>query len=141
MLAELAPSLLDLQLRDPHSLYDLEDTVYELENQEITREQALEQISKISEQFLRKIDHTEDRTSLLVLADYNSEYSDTEMAKEIAKYLFSKTNQSHFTWRMAASDKYGSYSHQWIGFREGEQVRLVSSDEYCEKQFSVLASA
>jgi len=139
MLAELAINLLNLHLRDPYSLYNLEDTASELENQEITREQALEQITEISQNYLREINHTEDRTSLLVLADYESEYHDSDMAAEIAKHLFSKTRQSHFIWRRAAFDKYGAYSHQCIGFWKEGQIELINTEEYFESQFASAA--
>jgi hypothetical protein len=139
MLAELSIKLLNLHLRDPYSLYHLEDTACELENQEITREQALEQITEISQNFLREIDHEADSTSLIVIADEESEYSDTDMAKEIAKHLFSKTKESHFIWRRAAFDKYGAYSHQWIGFWQDGQIELIHTDDYFASQFAAAA--
>lgn len=141
MLAELAINLLDRQLSKADRFDQLEDITYELENGEITREEALEQITDASQNFLQKIDHIQDCTSINVLAEYDSECHDTEMGKEIAKHLFAKSNESHFIWRRLAFDRYGAYSHQWIGFWEDHKVEMIDADEYFAKQFSVLAAA
>ena len=141
MLAELAITLLDRQQGKVNCLDQLEDIANEVETGEISREEALEQITDISQNFLQNIDHSDDCTSLLVLSEYQSEYYDTDMAKEIAKHLFAKTNQSHFIWRSAAFDNGGAYSHQWVGFRAEQQVVLVHTDEYFARQFPVPVSA
>ena len=141
MLAELAINLLDRQKHNTDRLDQLEDTTDEIESGEITREQGLEQIIEIFQNFLREIDHGQDCTNLIVLAEYNSEYYDTDMAREIAKHLFAKTNRSHFVWRRAAFDKHGAYSHQWIGFWANTQIELVDTDEYFAKQFAVQAAS
>ena len=141
MLAELSINLLDRQLSNADCFYKLEDITYELENGEITREKALEQIADVSQKFLQKIEHIQDCTSITVLSEYDSEYDDTEMGKEIAKHLFAKSNESHFIWRRAAFDNGGAYSHQWIGFWEDHKIELIYADDYFAKQFSVSASA
>ena len=141
MLAELAINLLDRQLSKADRFDQLEDITYELENGEITREEALEQIPDASQSYLREIDYTKDCTSINVLSEYQSESYDTDMAVEIAKHLFAKSNKSHFIWRRASFDNYGAYSHQWIGFLEDHKVEMIDADKYFAKQFSVLAAA
>ena len=140
MLAELAINLLDRQLSKADCFDQLEDIVYEIENCEITREEALEQIADISQKFLQDIDHGQNCTSINVVAEYDSECHDTEMGKEIAKHLFVKTNKSHFIWHRAAFDKCGAYSHQWIGFRTEQEIKLVYADEFCAKIFPLLGA-
>ena len=137
MLAELAITLLDRQLSKSVCLDQLEDIVFYIENGEITKDQALEQITEISRNFIREIDHGNGSTSLMVLAEYDSEYYDMDMAKEIAKFLFAKSKQSHFIWRLASFDKYGAYSHQWIGFWEDGKIEMVYADEYFASQFAL----
>ena len=137
MLADLAIILLDRQLSKSVCLDQLEDIVYDIENGEITKDQALEQITEISRNFLRDIDFGQYSTSFTVLTEYDSEYDDVEMAKEIAKFLFAKTRQSHFVWRSAAFDKHGAYSHQWIGFRKDGKIEMVCADEYFASQFAL----
>jgi hypothetical protein len=141
ILAELSVNLLDRHLSKADCLDQLEDIAYEIENGKITREQALEQAAEISYNFLRNIDHTAGCTSVTVLAEYDSEYYDADMAQEIAKHLFAKTNESHFIWHTAAFDRYGSYSHQWIGFWQDGKIELVHTDEYFTKQFAIPAAA
>ena len=70
MLAELAINLLDRQLSKADCFDLLEDIVYEIENGEITREEALEQITDISQKFLQEIDHGRNCTSINVLSEY-----------------------------------------------------------------------
>ena len=141
MLAELSINLLDRQLSKADLFDQLEDITYDLENGEITREKALEQITDVSQNFLQKIEHIQECTSITVLSGYDSEFYDTEMGKEIAKHLFAKSNESHFIWRCAAFDNGGAYSHQWIGFWEDHKIELIDADDYFAKQFSILASA
>ena len=141
MLAELSINLLDRQLSKADLFYQLEEITYDLENGEITREKALEQITDVSQKFLQKIEHIQDCTSITVLAEYDSEFYDTEVGKEIAKHLFAKSNESHFIWRRAAFDTSGAYSHQWIGFWEDHKIELIDADDYFAKQFSVSVSA
>ena len=141
MLADLSIKLLDRQLSKSDHFSQLEDITDEIENDVITRAEASEQITDISQNYLREIDYANDCTSLLVLSEYQSESYDTDIAIEIAKHLFAKSSKSHFIWRTASFDNYGAYSHQWIGFWEDHKVEMIDADEYFTKQFAIPAAA
>jgi hypothetical protein len=141
MLAELSASILQQHISTGEGIWCAEEIAYCLREGELDLQGATEQLTDIAFLYLDQINHTDEGTELVVRSEYDSEYSDDDMAQEIAKHLFAKTKQSHFIWRSAAFDNHGAYSHQWIGFWENQKIELVHTDDYFEKQFAVLASA
>jgi hypothetical protein len=141
MLSELAPGILQEYVDTGECFGHAEETAYDYREGNLDLQGATDQLVDIAFLYLDQINQTDEGTELLVRSEYDTEYYDDDLAQEIAKHLFAKSNHSHFIWRRAAFDNCGAYSHQWIGFRAEQQIVLVHTDEYFAKQISVPVSA
>lgn len=137
MLAELAPILLQKHQVAPHHFCSLEEIALDLEDASISAEQALVKVEGALWSYLDHIETAEGKTSLIVRSEYDSDYADTDIADEIAKYLFSKTGNTHFIMRSAAFDKCGGYSHQWVGYPKKGEIVLEHTDDYFREIFEI----
>jgi hypothetical protein len=137
MLAELAPILLQKHQAVPRDFLSLELIALDLEDGSISDPQALTKVEDVLWSYLDHIETTEGKTSLVVRSEYDSDYYDTDIADEIAKYLFLKTGNTHFIMRSAAFDKCGGYSHQWIGYPKEGEVVLEHTDDYFREMFEI----
>jgi len=135
MLAELAPILLQKHQANPNDFWSLEEIALDLEDGSTSEAQAIANIESALWSYLDHIETAEGKTSLVVRSEYDSDYDDTDIADEIAKYLFSKTGNTHFIMRSAAFDNSGGYSHQWIGYLKEGKVVLKHTDEYFSEMF------
>ena len=136
MLAELAAGILQQHINTGEGIEGAEDIAYDLREGALELQAATNQLTDEAFMYLDQINHTDQGTELIVRSEYDSEYADEEMAQEIAKHLFAKTNESHFIWCRAAFDNRGAYSHQWIGFWENGKIELIHTYEYFQKQFA-----
>ena len=75
--------------------------------------------------------------SLIVEAQYEGDADNFDLCKEISKFLFSKTSNLYFLMRSAATDKIGSYSHQWVGFWKDDEVVVQNTAVYFDQLFGV----
>ncbi len=84
---------------------------------------------------VKDLEFSEGRASLVVSAEAADDAYDTDLNQALIKFLFSKSGASHFLMRSAAFDKWGGYSHQWIGYWRDGEVVLEHTDDYFERIF------
>lgn len=139
MLSELAPGILHQYVETGQCLGHAEEVAYQFREGEYDLESATDQITDIATLYLDQIVHTEQGTQLVVRSEGDEDHWDCEMAEEIAKHLFAKSDQNHFIWHSVTFDGCEGDSCESIGFRKNGRVLIVDTATYLSELLTTAA--
>jgi len=140
MLAELAAGVMKQYQLTGTFPDHAEDALQSFANGEYNQQAAIQEIADTAQQYINCLEYDGDKTKIKIYAEYQSEHCwDSEFAEDVAKHLFSKTTMPYFTWHFSSFSEYGGEGSESIGFRQGNQVVLLSIEEYLQRQLTLSA--
>jgi len=100
-------------------------------------EQGVAFIASGLEKYIADFQCSNEGTSFIVYSEYDiQEYGDSDLADRISEFFLLNSNRQYCLSQSAAFDKTGGYAHQWITFKEGDQVRVMNTHRFIDMLFS-----
>ena len=116
-----------------------QDSVFQYLQDDVDGQDKQEAIDAIAEKLMNYIkieDVTSDRTVVIVESHYEGDADSHDLFEEISKFLFSKSTEPYFLMRSAAADRWGSYSHQWVGYWKDGVIVVEKTESYFDRVFA-----
>jgi hypothetical protein len=84
-------------------------------------------------QYVTQFECREDGASFVIYSEYDTEeYGDIELSEKISEFLLLKSNLRYILTESSASDKCGAYAHQWITFKDKDQIHSMSTESFLD---------
>lgn len=84
-------------------------------------------------QYIIEFNCNEEGVSFVVYSEYDvQECGDMELSERISEFFLLNSSIPYCLTQSSAFDNSGGYAHQWITFKDGDQVRSMSSQSFID---------
>ena len=84
-------------------------------------------------QYVTEFNCDREGASFIIYSEYDTQKcGDIELSERISEFFLLNSNIPFCLTQSSAFDKSGGYAHQWITFKDGDQVRSISSQSFID---------